>query len=84
VLGIVLIAVICGAEDREDIVEFGLGKESWLRTFLELKHGVPSADTFRRIALSMLKRETTNKRGIKSKRLRADWDEGYLLKLLAT
>ena len=48
-----LIAVICGAEDCEDIVEFGLGKESWLRTFLELKRGVPSADTFRRILAAL-------------------------------
>jgi len=53
VLAIVLIAVVCGAEDCEDIVEFGLGKESWLRTFLELKHGVPSADTFRRILAAL-------------------------------
>jgi hypothetical protein len=53
VLGMVPIAAICGAEDREEIVEFGLGKESWLHTFLELKRGVPSADTFRRILAAL-------------------------------
>lgn len=53
VLAIVLIAVICGAEDCESIVEFGQSKESWLRTFLELRHGIPSADTFRRILAAL-------------------------------
>jgi predicted transposase YbfD/YdcC len=37
----------------------------------------------RRIALNLLKRETTLKVGIKTKRLRAGWDEDYLLKVLS-
>jgi predicted transposase YbfD/YdcC len=36
----------------------------------------------RRIALNLLKRETSEKVGIKTKRLRAGWDEDYLLKVL--
>jgi predicted transposase YbfD/YdcC len=36
----------------------------------------------RRIALNLLKRETTEKVGLKTKRLRAGWDEDYLLKVL--
>ncbi len=37
----------------------------------------------RRIALSLLKRDTTTKAGIKAKRLKAGWDHDYLLQLLA-
>jgi predicted transposase YbfD/YdcC len=38
--------------------------------------------TLRRLALNMLKKETTKKRGIKGKQLNASWDHSYLLKLL--
>jgi predicted transposase YbfD/YdcC len=36
----------------------------------------------RRIALNLLKRETTAKCGVKAKRLKAGWSEDYLLKVL--
>ena len=36
----------------------------------------------RRLALCLLKRERTSKRGIKGKRLRASWDESYLMRVL--
>jgi len=36
----------------------------------------------RRLALCLLKKETTSKRSIKGKRLRASWDEGYLQRVL--
>lgn len=36
----------------------------------------------RKIALGLLKKETTKKVGIKGKRLNAGWDENYLLKIL--
>src|SRR3954451_9929255 len=36
----------------------------------------------RRLALCLLKKETTSKRGIKGKRMKASWDDGYLLRVL--
>ena len=36
----------------------------------------------RRLALCLLKKETTSKRSIKGKRLKAGWDDGYLLRVL--
>src|SRR5512144_3277803 len=36
----------------------------------------------RRLALCLLKRETTSKRSIRGKRLRASWDDGYLLQVV--
>jgi len=38
--------------------------------------------TLRRLALNMLKREKSKKRGIKGKQLNAGWDNSYLLRLL--
>ena len=49
VVAITLLSKICGAEGWEDMHEFGLSREDWLRTFLELPAGIPSPDTFRRI-----------------------------------
>jgi predicted transposase YbfD/YdcC len=49
IIAIVICASICSAESWEDISIFGQAKESWLRKFLELPHGIPSKDTFRRV-----------------------------------
>ena len=45
-------------------------------------HGAENFSRLRRISLNLLQRETTNKRGIKTKRLCAGWDHDYLLKVL--
>jgi len=46
-------------------------------------HAAQNFSRLRRIALNLLRRETTKKRGIKGKRLNAAWDHDYLLRLLA-
>jgi predicted transposase YbfD/YdcC len=51
-LDIVVIAIcaaICGADGWEDVELFGEAKEEWLKGFLELPHGTPSDDTYRRV-----------------------------------
>lgn len=49
ILTIALFAVICGADGWADVAAYGKSKEAWLRTFLELPHGIPSHDTFGRV-----------------------------------
>lgn len=46
-------------------------------------YGPENLSVLRRIALNLLKREKTEKVGVANKRLRAGWDESYLLKVLA-
>ena len=49
ILIIALLTMICVGEGWDDMESFGLAKEAWLSTFLDLSHGIPSADTFRRV-----------------------------------
>ena len=49
ILVISICGTISGANDFTAISEYGKSKEKWLKTFLELENGIPSADTFERI-----------------------------------
>lgn len=49
IVTIALCAVICGADDWVAIETFGREKVDWLRTFLPLRGGIPSHDTFGRV-----------------------------------
>jgi hypothetical protein len=49
ILIIAVCAMLCGAEDCSDMALFGRAKEAFLRQFLELRHGIPSHDTFSRV-----------------------------------
>ena len=53
--------MLAGAEGWEEIEEFGLTKEEWLRGFLTLPNGIPSHDTFRRV-FSLLDAEVFQER----------------------
>jgi predicted transposase YbfD/YdcC len=49
ILVIAVCGTICGADNWEDIAEFGEAKREWFASFLELQNGIPSHDTFRRV-----------------------------------
>lgn len=49
IIGLAVIAVICGAESWESIAEFGRMKETFLRTILSLPNGIASHDTIERV-----------------------------------
>src|SRR5512147_2830359 len=53
ILVIAVCAVICGADGFTGMENFGKAKEDWLRTFLELPHGIPSHDTFGRVLAAL-------------------------------
>lgn len=49
ILMITILGAICGADTWTEICEFAEAKFDWLKTFLELPHGIPSHDTFGRV-----------------------------------
>lgn len=49
ILVIAICAIVAGADNWEDIADFGQAKIDWFKTFLELPNGIPSHDTFNRV-----------------------------------
>ena len=49
IIGLTICAVLCGADNWVEVEEFGLAREEWLKTFLELPNGIPSHDTLGRV-----------------------------------
>jgi len=49
ILVIALCAVIAGADNWEDVEEFGKARIKWFETFLDIPNGIPSHDTFTRV-----------------------------------
>jgi predicted transposase YbfD/YdcC len=49
ILTIAVLAVLCGCEGWEAVEAWGCGNIEWLKTFLDLPHGIPSHDTFDRV-----------------------------------
>ena len=49
ILVIAVCAVICGADGWEDLEEYGKAQADWFAEVLDLPHGIPGHDTFRRV-----------------------------------
>lgn len=48
-LAISILAVLCGADGWAAVESWGCMNREWLATFLNLRHGIPSHDTFDRV-----------------------------------
>lgn len=49
ILFITLCAVLSGCSDWEEIEDYGVEKEDWLKKYIELPNGIPSHDTINRL-----------------------------------
>ena len=49
ILVIAVCTLLCGGEGFNDMEDFGKAKQEWFQTFLALRHGIPSHDTFNRV-----------------------------------
>jgi predicted transposase YbfD/YdcC len=46
IFAIALFAILCGADGWVAVEKYGRAKQAWLKTFLDLSHGIPSHDAF--------------------------------------
>ncbi len=53
ILVIAICAILCGGETFNDMEDFGHAKQDWFKTFLKLRHGIPSHDTFNRVLAAL-------------------------------
>jgi predicted transposase YbfD/YdcC len=49
ILVIAICTLLCGGETFNDMEDFGRAKQDWFKTFLGLRNGIPSHDTFNRV-----------------------------------
>lgn len=49
ILIMVLLAIICGCEGWDEILDYAKTKQEWLQSILQLPNGIPSISTFRRV-----------------------------------
>lgn len=49
ILIIAICCLLCGGEGFNDMEDFGHAKHDWFKTFLRLRNGIPSHDTFNRV-----------------------------------
>lgn len=98
IIVIALLAVLSGADGWDSLATYGQSKKAWLDTFLDLPHGIPSHDTFRRVLSQLdasqleacfqdwmrclLDKLGTEVVAIDGKRLRGSYDREHHLKPL--
>lgn len=46
---ITILGTLCGADSWNEIEDWGIANEEWLKEFLDLDNGIPSHDTFNRV-----------------------------------
>ena len=49
ILVIAICTLLCAGESFNDMEDFGQAKQDWFQTFLTLRNGIPSHDTFNRV-----------------------------------
>jgi len=49
ILVIAVCTLLCAGETFNDMEDFGKAKRDWFKTFLNLRNGIPSHDTFNRV-----------------------------------
>src|SRR6185437_11327814 len=49
ILVIAVCTLLCGGESFNNMEDFGCAKQEWFKTFLNLRNGIPSHDTFNRL-----------------------------------
>lgn len=49
ILTVALCTILCGGDSFYDMEEFGQVRQDWLRTFLRLRNGAPTHDTYNRV-----------------------------------
>jgi predicted transposase YbfD/YdcC len=49
ILVIAVCTLLCAGETFNDMEDFGKAKQDWFKTFLNLRNGIPSHDTFNRV-----------------------------------
>jgi predicted transposase YbfD/YdcC len=57
ILFVALCAVLSGIESWEGMEEYGEAREEWLKRYVDLSNGIPSADTFGRVFAQLAPKE---------------------------
>lgn len=57
ILFLTICAVLSGCNDWDEIEEYGIEKEAWLKKYVDFHNGIPSHDTINRVIARLKPRE---------------------------